>query len=153
MRPWPSDATNGHHEGLNKQPPVGRARRMKTLMRRVAVSTLGVGIIATGMLATAPAIAAKSSAIVRTGNCSASSDWKLKVSPNDGRLEVEFEVDQNRSGQTWNVVLKHNGNTFWSGQRTTAAPSGSFSLTKRTSNAAGTDTIVGRATNPKTGEV
>jgi hypothetical protein len=105
------------------------------------------------MLASAPPIAAKGSAVVHTGSCSASSDWKLRVSPEDGRLEVEFEVDQNRNGQNWNVVLKHNGNTFFSDQRTTKAPSGSFHVSKLTSNAAGTDTIVGRATNPKTGEV
>ena len=126
---------------------------MKKLIRRITVGTLGVGILATGMLATAPAIAAKSSSVVRTGSCSASSDWKLKVTPDNGRLEVEFEVDQNRNGQTWNVVLKHNGSTFFSGQRTTVAPSGSFSVRKLTSNAAGTDMILGRATNPKTGEV
>jgi hypothetical protein len=126
---------------------------MKQLLRRASLTAISIGLLATGMLATAPAIAAKGSAVVHTGSCSASSDWKLKVSPDDGRLEVEFEVDQNRNGQTWNVVLKHNGTTFFSGQRTTTAPSGSFSVTKRTANAAGTDTIVGRASNPKTGEV
>src|SRR3954454_7963179 len=124
---------------------TGGSFEMKQLIRRAALSTLGVGVLASGMLATVPSVAAKGTDVIRTGNCSLSSDWKLKVSPDDGRLEVEFEVDQNRSGQVWNVVLKHNGNTFWSGQRTTAAPSGSFSVTKRTSNAAGTDTIVGRA--------
>ena len=82
------------------------------------------------MLATAPSIAAKGADVVNTGSCSMSSDWKLKVKPDDGRLEVEFEVDQNRNGQTWNVMLKHNGNAFFSGQRTTKAPSGSFSVTK-----------------------
>src|SRR3954464_15782398 len=99
------------------------------------------------MLATAPVIAAKGGdAVIRTGNCSMSSDWKLKAKPDDGRLEVEFEVDQNRNGQTWNVVLKHNGSAFFTGQRTTQAPSGSFSVQKFTNNAAGTDTIVGKAT-------
>src|SRR4051794_10525754 len=126
---------------------------MKQLIRRAALGTLGVGVLASGMIATAPAVAAKGADVIRTGNCSLSSDWKLKVSPDDGRLEVEFEVDQNRNGQVWNVVLKHNGNTFFSGQRTTLAPSGSFEVRKFTGNAAGTDTIVGRATNPKTGEV
>ena len=126
---------------------------MKQLIRRVAYGSLATGILATGMLATAPSIAAKGSDVIRTGNCSASSDWKLKAKPDDSRLEVEFEVDQNRSGQVWNVVLKHNGATFFSGQRTTQAPSGSFSITRFTNNAAGSDTIVGKATNPQTGEV
>jgi len=126
---------------------------MKQLIRRAALGTLGVGVLASGMIATAPAVAAKDSDVIRTGNCSMATDWKLKVGAEDGRLEVEFEVDQNRNGQVWNVVLKHNGNTFWSGQPTTQAPSGSFEVRKLTNNAAGTDTIVGRATNPRTGEV
>ena len=126
---------------------------MKQLIRSVVLSSLAVGVLATGMLATAPVIAAKGSHVVRTGVCSMSSDWKLKVGPDNERLEVEFEVDQNRNGQVWNVVLKHDGSTFWSGHKTTSAPSGSFAVHRFTTNAAGTDTIVGKATNPKTGEV
>src|SRR3954470_6736980 len=114
-------------------------------MRRIALSSMGVGVLATGMLATAPVIAAKGNDVVRTGNCSMGSDWKLKVGADDGRLEVEFEVDQNRNGQAWNVTLKHDGSVFFSGQRTTQAPSGSFEVRKFTGNHAGTDTIVGKA--------
>ena len=91
---------------------------MKQLIRRAALGTFGIGIIATGMLATAPAIMAKGGdAVIKTGNCSMSSDWKLKAKPDNGRLEVEFEVDQNRNGQAWNVTLKHNGSAFFSGQK------------------------------------
>ena len=127
---------------------------MNKLIRRITYGTLATGVLATGMLATAPAIMAKGGdAVIKTGNCSLNSDWKLKVKPDNGRLEVEFEVDQNRVGQVWNVVLKHNGTAFFRGQRTTQAPSGSFSVTRFTNNAAGIDTILGRATNPKTGEV
>jgi hypothetical protein len=126
---------------------------MNKLIRSAALSTLGVGLLATGVVAHPPISRAANNDVVRTGNCSGASDWKLKVSPDDGRLEVEFEVDQNRNGQVWNVVLRHNGNAFFSGQRTTQAPSGSFEVRKFTRNAAGTDMIVGRATNPKTGEV
>lgn len=126
---------------------------MKNIIRRGAFGSLALSLLATGMLSLPTTVAAKGTEVIRTGSCTLSSDWKLKVAPDNGRLEVEFEVDQNRSGQVWNVVLKHNGTTFWSGQRTTLSPSGSFSVTKFTSNAAGTDSIVGRATNPKTGEV
>ena len=132
--------------------PALDATGMKNLIQRASLTTLGIGIMTGGILSAAPGVAAKSTAIVRTGDCSASSDWKLKLTPDDGRLEVEFEVDQNRNGQTWNVVLKHNGKRFWSAQRATKAPSGSFSVRKLTSNAAGADTIVARATNHRTGE-
>ena len=96
---------------------------------------------------------AKDGDIIREGSCSARSDWKLKLSPEDGRIEVEFEVDQNRVGRTWNVRLKRDGTVFWRGQRTTRAPSGSFEVRRVISDGAGPDTIVGRAVNPTSGEV
>ena len=126
---------------------------MQGLIRISALSTLAVGLLVGGVVARPPVMRAASNDVVRTGSCSMGSDWKLKVGPEDGRLEVQFEVDQNRNGQTWNVVLKHNGTAFWSGQRTTQPPSGSFEVRKLTANAAGTDQIVGRATNSKTCEV
>ena len=51
--------------------------------------------------------------VIRRGNCSGSSDWKLKLSPEDGRIEVEFEVDSNVAGQTWQVRLTKNGNQIF----------------------------------------
>lgn len=124
---------------------------MASLGRRAALMT---GLLAASLLAAAPAgIAARDSDIIRTGSCSAATDWKLKLSEEDGRIEVEYEVDQNRNGQTWNVRLKRNGNTFWRGQRVTRSPSGSFEVRRVISNGAGLDRIKGIATNPRTGEV
>ena len=34
----------------------------------------------------------------RSGRCTAGTTWKLKTKPDDGRLEVEVEIDSNRSG-------------------------------------------------------
>ena len=120
-----------------------------TLGRRAALITT---LLASAVLVAAPmGVAAKDSDIIRTGSCSASTDWKLKLSPEDGRIEVEFEVDQNRNGQTWDVKLKKNGTSFWSGQRTTQAPSGSFE-TRRVVSGGNGDHFTGIATNPRTGE-
>ena len=117
---------------------------------------LAAALAVTGAAATAaPNASAKGGpgGVRVSGVCTKSATAELKLSRDDGRVEVEFEVDQNVNNRTWNVKVKHNGNVFWKGQRTTKAPSGSFSVTKRTANAAGTDTIVGRAVNPATGEV
>jgi hypothetical protein len=117
-------------------------------------ATLVTGLLAATLLAAAPlGVAARDSDIIRTGSCSAATDWKLKLSEEDGRIEVEYEVDQNRNGQTWNVKLKRNGNVFWRGQRTTQPPSGSFEVRRVISNGAGLDRIRGIATNPRSGEV
>ena len=47
--------------------------------------------------------------VERSGDCTGVSNWELKAKPDDGRLEVEFEVDQNTNGVRWHVVLKRNG--------------------------------------------
>jgi len=109
-----------------------------------------VGIV--GLLSVAPMAMAKDGDVIKRGSCSGASDWKLKLSPQDGRIEVEFEVDSNKVGQTWKVRLTKKGTQIFSGSRVTKAPSGSFTVRKVTANAAGNETIRGRAVNAKTGE-
>ena len=87
-----------------------------------------------------------------TGTCTGRSSAKLKAKPDDGRLEAEFEVDQNRNGVRWRVVLRRNGTVVATTRATTRAPSGSFSVERRLANRAGSDTISARATSPS-GEV
>lgn len=82
------------------------------------------------------------------GTCSGSSTSKLKVKNDDGRLEVEFEVDQNRSGVTWGVVIKRNRSPVVRTRATTGGRSGSFSVERKIGNPAGPDRIAARATSP-----
>ena len=119
---------------------------------RVAAFISGV-LVATTLVAAPITASAKDGDVIRRGSCTASTDWKLKLSPENGRIEVEFEVDQNRNGQRWNVKLKRNGNVFWRGSRTTRPPSGSFEVRRLTRNGPGIERIVARAKNPRTGEV
>lgn len=86
------------------------------------------------------------------GTCTAASTSKLKVKSDDGRLEVEFEVDSNVRRQSWNVVLQDNGSTFLQKKLKTKGPSGSFEARARPANRAGTDIIQASATNGATGE-
>ena len=95
---------------------------------------------------------AKANRRLVTGTCTGRSSAKLKAKPDDGRLEVEFEVDQNRNGVRWRVVLRRNGTVVVTTRATTRAPSGSFSVERRLANPAGSDTISARATSPS-GEV
>ncbi|MEA2579988.1 MAG: hypothetical protein QOE83_880 [Actinomycetota bacterium] len=121
-------------------------------MRKGLKSTIAVAAIV-GLLGVAPAAMAKDGDVIKRGACSGSSDWKLKLSPENGRIEVEFEVDSNHVGQTWHVRLTHDGNTFFQGNRVTQGASGSFTVRQVTGNNAGTDTITGRAVNSASGEV
>jgi hypothetical protein len=87
-----------------------------------------------------------------SGSCTKSATSKLKVKPDNGRLETEFEVDQNRNGVRWHVTIRRDGKREVNTNVRTKAPSGSFSVNRRLANGAGTDRISARATSPS-GEV
>ena len=68
---------------------------------------------------TAQAATAKHGDGVRVaGTCSDTSTSKLKVKRDNGRLQVEFEVDQNRNGVPWTVELRKDGRVVFQGTRT-----------------------------------
>jgi hypothetical protein len=112
-------------------------------VRTIAAATSALALAAT--LGAGPA-QAKDGDVVRTGACSAGAQWKLKLAPRDAGIETAFEVDSNRNGQTWSVRITDNGVTVFQGTRTTAAPSGSFTVRKTIANQAGTDNVVATAT-------
>ena len=125
-------------------------------MSKLTNRTAALGIMSALALGTIAALPADASGggtrVIRPGTCSRASVSKLAVKHDDGLIEAQFEVDSNRVGQRWNVVMKDNGVTVFSGVRTTTAPSGSFEVDRRIPNRAGTDTIVASAKNPATGE-
>ncbi len=116
------------------------------------MNLMAIGLVAVFVLASAPAAHAARADVVRQGHCSAQSTWKLKAKPDNGGMEVEFEVDQNVAGQVWDVAIQRNGSRIFSGSRTTQPPSGSFEVKRRVSKAAGSDRFVARATNASSGE-
>ena len=119
-------------------------------MKKLAATAVAA-LAAIGLMAV-PA-QANDADVIREGSCSGRSDWKLKLRPENGRIEIEFEVDQNVVGQVWNVVIRDNGNLVFRGSRTTVAPSGSFEARRVVTNLAESDKVVARATNAQTGEV
>jgi hypothetical protein len=110
----------------------------------IVAALLGLAIA----LAAAPAGIAKDGDIRVRGTCTTSATSKLKLSEEDGRIEVEFEVDQNRNGVRWNVVLLQNGKRIARMVRVTKAPSGSFEARVVAQNTSGKDTFRARATRP-----
>ena len=73
--------------------------------------------------------------------------WDLQAKHNDGRIELEFEVDTNRAGQVWAVRMTDNGAKVFAGTGRTAAPSGSFTVRATTADRPGADRILARATH------
>jgi hypothetical protein len=125
---------------------------MKT---RTAFAALTLSAMALPLAAMAPATASHGvGADVRSsGGCQGVATWKLKAKPDNGKIQVEAEVDSNHAGQVWGWTLKHNGNLAAKGASTTHGRSGSFTVNRRTSNKAGTDTFVFRAVRRATGDV
>jgi hypothetical protein len=125
-------------------------RRTRTSVTLTAAAATATALVIAG--AALPADAAGGGDVIRQGGCSGSATWKLKAKPDDGRLQVEGEVDANRNGQTWRWKILRNGNVVANGTSTTHAPSGSFSVERRIANPNGSDRIGWRATNPATGQ-
>ena len=117
---------------------------------RQAVATV-VATIAV-LLVAVPLASAKDGDILRAGTCTVSSTSKIKLSEENGRIEVEFEVDQNRNGVRWLVRISQNGTSVARMARVTRPPSGSFEARIVRPNRAGTDVIRARAMSPS-GEV
>jgi hypothetical protein len=123
-------------------------------MRKLTL--IGIAALATALLVLAPAAFARGGkddrGVVKSGRCSAGAIWKLKAKFDDGRLETEFEVDQNRVGRPWRVTIVKNGARVFGGVRRTVAPSGSFEVRRLLGNSPGVDRITATARALGTGQ-
>jgi hypothetical protein len=116
---------------------------------RAAVAALAVG----STLLTPSIAHAGGGETLEEGACSGAATWKLKVDETaDGRLEMEYEVDVNRRGQQWRVVLFHNGTAVMRRTFTTGGLSGSFEARMLRADADGDDTFRGRAVRVSDGQ-
>jgi hypothetical protein len=124
-------------------------------MRRILIAFPLLAALAVAA-AFVPAAPAKDGDVLVRGSCSGSSAAKLKLSLEDGGIEVEFEVDQNRNGIRWQVTLRRvvasGARPLFSGARVTRPPSGSFELRRMVGNRAGRDAIRAHGVSPS-GEI
>jgi hypothetical protein len=109
-------------------------------MVAIAASTIGAALLL------APTAAAKDGDVRVAGTCTKATTSKMKLSEEDGRVEVEFEVDQNRNGVRWTVVLLRNGTQVARRIGVTRGPSGSFEARIVTGDSQGVDRFLARAT-------
>ena len=124
---------------------------LSTIRRTLATSILTVALVGSGAAA-AHADGGDDHGRRVTGSCSSATDWTLKVKQDDRRLEVELEIDANRTGQRWQVSMSHDRQRFFAGTRVTRGRSGSFEVERQVANHRGADRITAMAHNPRTGE-
>jgi hypothetical protein len=120
---------------------------------------MGKLIVATAVVLAMTALAASAAfgqgggtQVIKTGSCSGAATWKLKAKTDNGRIETEFQVDQNVAGRRWRVRIRQNGVLRFDAIRTTRAPSGSFAVRRLLDNKAGSDRIVAKARALATGQ-
>jgi hypothetical protein len=122
----------------------------------IKTTTAKASLLATVALLAVPAVATSAHAqggdAVRNSAACATGTIKVKAKVDDGMLSVEGELDTNRVGQSWNWKIVRNGTVVVQGSKVTAAPSGSFSVSRLIANPAGQDTIAFRAVRPATGQ-
>jgi hypothetical protein len=121
-------------------------RKTEDMKRTVTLLSLAAAVTAAAIPATADAKHGTGTRV--SGACSGAAVSKLKAAHENGKIEVEFEVDSNRRGQSWQVVIKRGSSAVYRATKTTKAPSGSFTSRKITRNGAGVETISARATGP-----
>lgn len=79
-------------------------------------------------------------------SCTSGVKGKLQAKARNGVIEMEFELESGRAGQTWAVSVTDNGTSVYAGNNVTAGPSGEFEVRRRIANQAGTDNIAATAT-------
>lgn len=122
-------------------------------MRCVPKSLAVVPLALTLVMTSVGVAAARDGDVEVRGRCSGGSQAELKLSDEDGRIEIEFEVDENRVGRRWRVVVRDDGARVLRTRATTTAPSGSFEVRTVVDDGSGRDVIRARARNVSTGEV
>ncbi len=118
--------------------------RSRTLVRPVVVG-LALTTFSFGATSASAHDGSDDDRVTREGSCSGRADWELKVKTDDGRLEVEAEIDSSVGGQKWRWTLRHNGSVSDRGTATTTGSSGSFEVERKIVDLAGTDTVAFRA--------
>lgn len=129
-----------------------RPQAVTTIRRTQAMAAASLALLL-ALPTSGPARASGGDAVRRSGGCTGAATWTLKAKADDGRLEVEAEVDSRRSGQDWRWRLRHNGSTTAHGVATTSGTSHSFTVRRRVVDLNGPDTIGWRAEDLKSGQV
>ncbi len=117
--------------------------RTRLLMATAAIT---VGLAALLVATATPAFASGGGGGSSSGACTNGGHFTLKAKHDDGRIEMEYQVDSNRAGQVWAVRITDNGAVVVSRHATTAGRSGSFTIRKVIANMPGPDKIHAHAT-------
>jgi len=113
----------------------------------IATAAITAGLAAPLVATATPAFASGGGGgVSSSGACTNGGHFKLKAKHDDGKIEMEYQVDSNRAGQVWAVRITDNGTVVVSRHATTSGPSGSFTIRKVIADQPGLDKIHAHAT-------
>ncbi len=124
------------------------------ISRLILVGAVGAAGLGTFAVLPATQVGAATSSININAKCSGTSVADLQVQREDtGKLSIDFGVDMARhtAGVPWKVTVSNNGSVFMN-TTTKTISDGSFSISRLIAPKAGTNTVVGKATNLVTHE-
>ena len=104
---------------------------------RKTTAAIGVTALLAVPLATTALTASPASAVDKTGTCGGAR-YELSVDRDNGRFEVEADIDNARAGSKWRITLRHDGKRFYNQVRT-ADREGDISVDRHRPNTAGKD--------------
>ncbi len=109
--------------------------------------------VATASVLALPAVALSASpaAAAQNQKSCAGALVKLQVERDDGRHEVEVDIDNGQRGERWRVRIFQNGNRFFNDVRTVRGDDNDIEIDRDRRNTAGRDTYKLRAKNLRTG--
>ena len=85
----------------------------------------------------------------RSEKCTGSSHATLRLRPDHDTIRVELEIDTDRAGSRWAVILLHERRIAFRGALRTGQSSGSLKLRRNMPDWFGADNVVVRATGPR----
>jgi hypothetical protein len=106
-------------------------------MLNMRKTTATVGLAALLAVPTATLVASPASAAEASARC-AGAKFELSVEKDDGRFEVEADIDNAKPGSKWRVVLKQDGKRFYKQVRR-ADGEGDISVDRNRPNTGGKD--------------
>jgi len=82
------------------------------------------------------------------GTCGKGATSKIRLRAREDGIRVQFEVDHNRPGASWRVVLVQDRRVVWRGRARTQGAGASFEVERRLRDLPGADRVTGRAWGP-----
>jgi hypothetical protein len=117
--------------------PERAPRREDTDMMNIRKTTATIGVTALMAVPAATLMASPASAAEKSGKCGGAR-FELSVEKDDGRFEVEADIENAKPGSKWRVILKHDGKRFYNKVRK-ADREGDIEVERNRRNTAGKD--------------